>query len=291
QAGAWFKVGYLRVLTGDFGLARAALERAATLEPRYAPTHHNLGTLALWENRLESSIGHFRDALAIDDRYFDARFGLACALLKLRRAEDGWEAFEGRHAVHTGKLEGVSTSLKPWDGGVLPQGTLLVLPEEGLGDMLQFVRFLPEAKRRVQRLVLLCDGYWAPLMRLVATSAGVDAVVGRETGALEIAAACKLLSLPRILGLGEQAFEPRAAYLSPPEQSVRDWAERLRPYRGLRVGLCSGGNPRYHDPYANRINERRSIGLDRLIPLAGVPNTHFFSLQKGADIAARRLTG
>src|SRR5438105_10423352 len=129
QAGAWFKVGYLRVLTGDFGLARAALERAATLEPRYAPTHHNLGTLALWENRLESSIGHFRDALAIDDRYFDARFGLACALLKLRRAEDGWEAFEGRHAVHTGKLEGVSTSLKPWDGGVLPQGTLLVLPE------------------------------------------------------------------------------------------------------------------------------------------------------------------
>jgi Tfp pilus assembly protein PilF len=291
QAGALFKVGYLRILTGDFELARMALDRAATLEPRYAPTHHNLGTLALWENRLDSSIGHFRDALGIDERYFDARFGLACALLKLRRAEDGWQAFEGRHAVHTGELEGVAASLKPWDGRVLPQGTLLVLPEEGLGDMLQFVRFLPEARRRVQRLVLLCDDYWAPLTRLVETSAGIDAVVGRATGALEIAAACKLLSLPRILGLGEQAFEPRAGYLSPPEQSMRDWAERMRPYRGLRVGLCWGGNPRHHDPYANRINERRSVGLDRLIALASVPDTHFFSLQKGADITATRLAG
>ena len=284
RADPWYKLGYVLVLCDDLGAARAAFEKALALDPRYAPTQHNLGTVALWENRLGDAIGHFHASIALDPRYADPKFGLAAALLKSRRGDEGWAAFEARYAMHDRDLRALEHRLRPWDGNPMPAGTLLVLPEEGLGDVLQFVRFLPEARRRVQRLVMFCDGYWAPLRRMLAETFGDDCVLDGAGGQLQVGAACRLLSLPSLLRLGDRAFDAQPAYLAVPEQRKRAWAERIRTRSGLRVGLCWGGNARMHDRYASLINARRSIGLAQLAPLAEVADVRFFSLQKdGAD--------
>jgi tetratricopeptide (TPR) repeat protein len=288
DAGAWYKLGYVRVVAGALDAAQAAFARAEALEPSYAPTHHNLATLALWRNALDDSIGHFRRAVALDADYADARFGLACALLKSRQAVEGWEAFEARRAVHAQARPLDRLALPRWDGGDLPGATLLVAPEEGLGDVLQFARFLADARERVGRVVLLSQGYWSPLARLLATAKGVDEVVAGDGRDVRADACCDLMSLPWLLRLGAAAFAPREPYLCADDDAVARWRARLSPSRGLNVGLCWSGNPRPGDPSAMRINERRSLRLARLAPLATVTGVRFVSLQKDGVSAADR---
>ncbi|NDP41232.1 MAG: tetratricopeptide repeat protein, partial [Aromatoleum sp.] len=293
DVGAWFKYGYALTLTGELEPARAALLRVAAREPGFPLVQHNLGTIALWQNRLDDADAHFRAELDRDARHADARFGLASSLLKRRRCEEGWREFEARTETGAGATSRLPLKIRAWDGKAL-DGTLLVLAEEGLGDVLQFARFLADAKALANRVVLYCGGYWSPLKRLLASAPGVDAIVDRQSGSLPIAAHSRIMSLPQVLGLGAQAFIPRAPYLTPPADELRRWAERLRPCTGLRVGLCWGGNPRVALPHAARIDERRSIGLSRLAPLGEIPGVHFVSLQKGggadvADVSALRL--
>jgi len=284
--GAWFKLGYLTMLGGDLDAAHDALERVIGLDPRFPLAHHNLGTIALWRNRLADAEAHFRAELDRDPGHADARFGLAGVLLKQRRCAEGWREFEARTRIAAAR-SGLPRSVPEWNGRPL-RGTLLVVAEEGLGDVLQFVRFLADARSRVDHIALYCDGYWSPLKRLLASAAGVDAIVDRDSGSLPIAACARIMSLPRILDLGAQALVPRDAYLTPRAEDVLRWRERMSPYGGLKVGLCWGGNPRSELPHAARIDERRSIGLQRLVTLGDVPGVRFFSLQKGGGADAAR---
>ncbi|MEP7182864.1 MAG: tetratricopeptide repeat protein [Betaproteobacteria bacterium] len=282
DAGAWFKYGYALMLGTDLDAARAALDRVASIDPRFPLVHHDLGTIALWQNRIDDADRHFRAELDRDPHHADARFGLASALLKRRRCDEGWRELEARVDTGHGRTTGLPPTVPAWDGSPLA-GTLLVLAEEGLGDVLQFARFVADAHERVSRVVLYCDGYWAPLSRLLATALGVDAVVDRSSGSLAIAAHARIMSLPRILGQGTRAVLPRGAYLTPPAADVARWAGRLRAHPDFRVGLCWGGNPRVELPHAARIDERRSIGLVHLAPLAEIPGVQFVSLQKGGS--------
>jgi hypothetical protein len=139
-------------------------------------------------------------------------------------------------------------------------------------------------------LLLHCDGYWSTLRRLVETAPGVDGFVERAAGRLRASAICPLLSLPDVLRLGNAAFAPRDAYLEPPAAERERWHRRMEDVRELRVGLCWGGNPRINQPFASRIDERRSVPPGLLQPLFDVPGVRMYSLQKGpaagADVAA-----
>lgn len=284
-ADAWFKYGFTLTLTGEFERARSVLEHTATLDPGYAPIYHNLGTVALWQNRLDEAVGWFRAALERDGNDTDAQLGLAQTLLKLRHADEGWRWFEARDA-RKGSVAGMNVvGISAWTGAPLPGGTLIVHCEQGLGDVLQFARFLALARARVGRLLLHCDGYWSTLKRLVATAPGIDGFVDRAAGRVHARAICPLLSLPHLMQLGVAAFAPRDAYLRPPAAERDRWRRRIEEVPGLRVGLCWGGNPRINQPFASRIDERRSVPLALLQPLFDVPGVRMFSLQKGAAAA------
>lgn len=290
-ADAWFKYGYTLTLTCEFERACEVLERAATLDPGYAPIYHNLGTVALWQNRLPEAVGRFRAALERDGNDADAQLGLAQSLLKLRHADEGWRWFEARDA-RRGSVAGMNiVGIPPWTGAPQPDGTLVVHCEQGLGDVLQFARFLAPARERVGRLLLHCDGYWSTLRRLVATAPGLDGFVERAAGRVHASAICPLLSLPHVLHLGVAGFAPRDAYLHPPADERVRWRQRMEAVPGLRVGLCWGGNPRINQPFASRIDERRSVPLARLRALFDVPGVRLFSLQKGAAAEADVTAG
>jgi tetratricopeptide (TPR) repeat protein len=279
HAPAWFKYGFTLMLTDEFDAARDALARAAAIDARHPRVEQNLGTVALWQNRLDDAAGHFRAELQRDPRAAEARFGLAAALLKLRRGDEGWQQFEARLELAPAPGGG-AFRLPAWDGRALQDGALLVLPEEGLGDVLQFVRFVADARRRVGRVLLWCDDYWGPVARLVATAPGLDAVVDRASAPQAVAAQCRIMSLPRVLGLGNEAFAERPPYLQAPPADVARWAPRVARHAGLRVGLCWGGHPHLNRAGATRLDDRRSVPPARLAPLWDVPGIAWFSLQK-----------
>src|SRR5262249_50659935 len=154
----------------------------------------------------------------------------------------------------------------------LPQGTILLWAEQGLGDTIQFARYAALVKQRVGTVLLDCP---APLRGLLASCPGVDAVVGSDGPLPAFDVQAPLLSLPRLLGTTLPSVPNAVPYLFADAALQERWRERLGPGKGLKVGLVWRGNPQYAG------DRHRSVRLERFRALAGVPGVRLFSLQKG----------
>ena len=287
---AWFTLGNLQMREGSLDAAREAYMRSAALFPGNAPTHINLGLVLQWSGRLADAEKEFRTARAIDPTDPDARFGLATTLLKLRKAIEGWALYaQGREGAPD--WPGRRIPARQWDGHSFTDGALLVDADQGMGDVLQFARFLPLVRERVPRLVVYCSSYQVPTIPLLASMRGVDAIVTSGSGAQAVAATCAMSELPHLLQLGDAAFASVDAYLAPPSGAVRRWASRVAALPGRTVGLCWGGNPRPEYVEAHKVDRRRSIPAERLAWVSSLPGISLVSLQKGAAAGDKAAFG
>jgi len=269
------------------GLPAQAAEfyrRALTLRPELGVTHYNLGTVLKSLDCLDEAEAEYRAALALDPAYADASFGLATLLLSRARYEDAWPAYEARYDmarfIHYRTCV-VLQSCARWHGESLQGRSLLVWQEDGLGDMVQFGRYLTRLKALgASRLTVAC---LPPLHRLLRTVEGVDEVVDHADAQARVEAFdcwVSLMSVPLHLRMHDheqdEALSP-AAYLKPDTVLVERWRARLDALPpGLRVGLVWKGNPQHHnDAY------RSLPSLAVLAPLWQVPGVQFVSLQKG----------
>ena len=194
-----------------------------------------------------------------------ARFNRATVLLATGRAAEGWAAFEARRVL----IPPPPIELPDWDGGPLPAGTTLLLhAEQGLGDAIQFLRYVPIAASRAPVRLVLPDA----LRRLAACLASSRCTIAGLADPLppECVARASLLSLPHILRLA--GAPPPAPYLTAPAPPP---GLELRGDGRLAIGLCWAGSPGY------RFDRRRSLRLEQLAPLAGLPGLAFVSLQQG----------
>jgi hypothetical protein len=169
---------------------------------------------------------------------------------------------------------------------------LLFWPEQGLGDQIQFCRYVPRLKALgAARVTLVCQ---RPLCALFESLAGADSVVAADVvdNAFVVDPGTIAshdfwtfpLSVPALLGT-DLATLPEVAmpYLAPPPDRVEAWRARLGAQAPLRVGLVWRGNPKHHNDA-----ERSLPGLETLAPLWDVPGVRFFSLQAGrAGLAAQ----
>lgn len=201
--------------------------------------------------------------------------------------DKAWPAFEARWRA--GDI-GVDLKKHPfpgtqWTGQPLSGKTLLLYPEQGYGDILQFIRFVPELERRGARVLLWLPG---PLVEL-ASSVSSGCVVRRhleELPAFDFH--CPLMSVPHGLRTTLATLPAAVPYLQVDAGRRREWAERLGPRRGLRVGVVWSGNP------AQKNDPNRSIPLELFSGIA-VPGCEFFSLLNAVrpsdESALRAWTG
>ena len=277
---ALYKLGYVLMLGGELEEARSALTRVAELAPGYAPTLLNLGTLSFWTHDLAAAERYYRDALALQPGYVEAAENLSHVLLANGNFREGWKLFEARRGRAGARRSEAAGDLPMWDGRDDPRATLLVTPEQGLGDVIQFARFLARARRRVGRLVLVLDGYWAPLRRLLQSLEGVDQIVDSTSTAVMASAFCPLLSLPFLLDIAADDIAGSIPYLDAPAEDQRTWCGRLSASTALQVGLCWVGGSQLDRAKGGMTERRRSLSLDALAPLLHVPGVRFHSLQQ-----------
>ena len=243
------------------------------VNPAHRDAYYNLGNTYKDLLRFEDAIGHYRNALALDPGNGDVRWNLALACLATGRLAEGWQEYES--GLSSGKRPFVDPGCPRWDGSPLGGKTVWVRAEQGFGDTLQFVRYLPFVKGRGGRVVLECQ---KGLGRLLERCVGADLVVERPSPLREgerPELAVPLLSLPGIFGTTLETIPAVVPYLQPDPRLREEWAQRLVPHPGLRVGLVWAGSP------AHANDASRSCTLDQLAPLARVEGVTFFSLQKG----------
>ena len=130
-----------------------------------------------------------------------------------------------------------------WDGSPLVGRTILLSAEQGLGDTLHFVRYATRVKECGGRVLLECQ---PPLVRLLARTAGIDAVVAQGEAPTDWDVHAPLLSLPRIFSTTLETIPADVPYVFPDAEFVSRWANKLEamiPRAGLKIGLAWRGNP------------------------------------------------
>jgi Flp pilus assembly protein TadD len=258
------------------GESIAAHQRALELRPGVPDIHVNLGSALVAAGRPHDALAEYRRALEIQSDHAMAHWNLGLTLLLLGDYAQGWPEYEWRHAA-AGAGSGRRFPGPQWDGSDLAGRNILLYNEQGLGDMIQFARYVPLVAGRGGRVLLECGPELAPLMGRLQ---GVAELVDRGAVLPAGAAHCSLMSLPRVFGTSLETIPSRVPYLAAEAQKIAQWRDRLdgtndqgqeKPV--LNVGLVWAGRP--------RPNPHRSIGLPALASLGGIAGVRLISLQKG----------
>jgi hypothetical protein len=255
--------------------AEVACRAAIRLQPGHAGAHANLGLALRSLGRFEAAIASLREAIRLQPGHVKAHVDLGMTLLLLGRFAEGFAEYEHRLTPRPAGVLGPPS----WRGEPLEGRTILLHAEQGIGDTIQFIRYLPEVRRCGAGRVLLAAP--PPFTRLLAGLPHLDALVRAEDWA-EIRAHvhCPLLSLPHALGTTIETIPAPVPYLRAEPAALARWRERLEDARNLRVGLVWAGNPRHQD------DRNRSIAPERLAPLLRVKDVCWASLQLGAPVQA-----
>ncbi|NML46311.1 tetratricopeptide repeat protein [Ramlibacter sp. G-1-2-2] len=259
----------------DFDGALAHARRAVELAPAHPYAQRILGTALLHLERLDEAEQHLRRALELQPGFHLAELDLAFTLLLAGRLEEGWPFYERRWR-DPARLPRPAfwQPGSEWPGPAQPlQGQAIgVYAEQGLGDVLQFVRYLPQLQALGAQVRCVVQPELVPLVE--ASFPGVECLKPGVSFNVHLHAA--LLELPGRFGTTLSSIPSAVPYLRAPEEARVRWRERLAPWAGQRkVGLAWSGSQ------VQVNNRNRAVPLSLLAPLLGQPGVQCFSLQKG----------
>jgi len=260
---------------GEFDRALAHARAAVGLAPEHPQCVRMLGSTLLQLNRVEEAERELRRALALLPTLASAQFDLASCLLLAGRLEEGWSWYGKRwnDTARTPRPPFWRPELE-WrrPDQALAGRRLLVHAEQGLGDAIQFARYLPKLQSLGAHVVCAVP---APLVPLIESSfPGVQCL--RADGAVQADLHVALLDLPARLGTATLDDIPAAPrYLRAPADRAARWRDRLAPWQGkFRIGLAWSGMQRQVN------NRNRALALGHLAPLFDLPGVQCFSLQQ-----------
>ncbi|MDD4914021.1 MAG: tetratricopeptide repeat protein [Methylococcales bacterium] len=249
--------------------AFVCFNHALGLKPDYAETYYNRGNAFLALKSLEEALADYDRAIALRPDYAEAYWNKA--LLKILTGDyaEGWRLYEWRWRRAETQAKKFARPL--WLGERSLAGkTLLIHPEQGLGDYLQFVRYAALAGQQAARVILEAP---APLMSLVSTLPGDFTLIESGQVLPDFDYQCPVMSLPLAFNTVLETIPAQIPYLYADQAKRQLWRQRLGEKSGLRVGLvCSGST-------AHKNDQNRSIALERFAALLELP-VEFHLLQK-----------
>lgn len=270
NAEAFFKQGVERIEAGDYPTAETCFRDSLRLAPHSLEAKLNLGYVLNTQGSYEESLQCCELVLAESPNCSEARYNRAVHLLRKGDFRDGFDDYEARFEALK-DIDRRSYSQPIWDGSPLGGRTILVCCEQGLGDAIMFVRFIPLLIRQGGRVVLEAQ---EPLVPLFASLPGVEKVVSRRSNPPVTDCYIHLLSLPHMFHTTLESLPCQIQYLAAPEQLIAEWQERIgtanKDYRIGLVWACKGR------PLPNR-----TCPPEHLAPLLSLPSIRFFSLQVG----------
>jgi tetratricopeptide (TPR) repeat protein len=260
-------LGIILTQTGDFARGEHALRAAIAAAPDNVHAHRLLGDLLRTRGSLGEARRAYLDALARDPADQDARFGVAFIRLAKGELPEAWDDYEFRKS----KIGPVPALMPVWNGEDVTGKTVLVHGEQGLGDAVQFLRYVPLLAARGATVLAAVP---PAIMALTASVEGVARVLEPTYALPRFDFSCALPGLPRLFRSTLETIPRAAPYLRADAKRLAGWRERLGETGELTVAIAWRGNPGHPD------NDRRSIAPSDLAPLFSVPGVRFLTVQK-----------
>jgi tetratricopeptide (TPR) repeat protein len=257
-------------LQGKLHEAVASFEESIRHQSNVVESHYNLGVALRDVGEWERGLAALNDALRVDPKYALAHLARAYAWLQAGDFERGWAEFEWRWATPIIVPPPLFPPRPAWDGSPLKGRTILLRNEQGLGDGIQFARFIPVLHEMGAQVLLET---YSQLISLMQTCPQVAAVYSSGQCPAEYDLHVFLLSIPRLLRTTLDTIPAKVPYLWADPSLVARWGEGLRGVSGFKIGIVWQGSPTHPR------DSLRSVRLTDFAPLAAVPGVRLFSLQ------------
>jgi tetratricopeptide (TPR) repeat protein len=339
----YYNLGYILALSGEIDRAIEAYKESLSLKPDYAEAINNLGLIFYDQDKIEESIILFQQAIrnkpGFTKAYYNlgnalqakgnpqaaigafdqvlkifldsavTRFNRSLSLLLTGNYEEGWVEYEYRFKTLNDQIKKKNDSgVHRWSGDVFVGKRLLVVDEQGIGDTLQFIRYLPMVKELGGTVIFETI---RPMMRLLEKFEGIDELLDRESverSQAEFELFIPLMSLPGIFNTTLKTIPARVPYIFPDKRNTQYWRRRLKKGE-IKVGIVWAGKSSA-DYRQNRMSGLEHLNLgwagrpaskfasDRLTrleafeQLSKIESVQLYGLQKGdAAIQAKKLSG
>ncbi len=262
---------------GDLAEAYDCCRRALDERPGDPDIMTNLAIVLQFSGRHDEALAEYERAIAIAPDHVGARFNRSLLFLLQGDYPRGWTEYEGRWKLLEAKKPRFAQP--EWQGEDLDGKTILLHSEQGFGDSILALRYVPAIAARGGRVALRLE---RPLVRLAASLPDNLVITPTHARPPAFDVWCPLLTVPRILGTRIDSIPAQVPYLGVRPSIAERWRRRLSDLNGLKVGLAWAGSPQHVNDF------RRSIELERLQPLFEIAGVSLVSLQVGpraADIA------
>nr|WP_283949689.1 tetratricopeptide repeat protein [Limobrevibacterium gyesilva] len=259
--------------------AIVAARRAVTLDPADPLGPFTLAMAHYDRLELDACVSATRHALDMRPNLPQAHMKLAQALLLKGDLGPGWDEYEWRYQIPGAQPLMPKTDKPQWNGGPLQGQRLLLVGDQGFGDVVMFARYIPWVLARCPDVSVACSGEMRPI--LARMFPGLH-LFNRWDEAPPFAAFCPFSGLPRLAGTRLDTIPAEIPYLRADPDRVRAWRQRLDglvPPGLRRVGIAWAGRPTHSNDH------NRSISLDTLAPIAALDGIALVSLQKGPAVA------
>lgn len=274
MTGAYNNLGLALAELGKYEEAEAIYEEALRLDPNYSEAHVNLGNAFKEEARLTESLACYDIALWLKPQSATARWNRSLALLQSGDFDRGWLEYASRH-LRKGAAQARTFQVPGWDGSALDGRRVLVYSEQGLGDVVQFVRYAGLLKEAGACVLFEAP---SPLACLLSSCPLIDRLIIEGESLPQFDIHVSIMDLPRLFHTRLQSVPTGIPYIFAEPGRVNRYRERLKAVEGLKVGIAWQGNPHH------QWDRHRSVPLTFFEPLAAVKGVQLVSAQRGPGV-------
>ncbi|MEJ2613822.1 MAG: tetratricopeptide repeat protein [Ignavibacteriaceae bacterium] len=239
----------------------------------------NIGFVHLRRKNLDEAIKYFNIGIDLEPESVLAHYNKAEVLLMQGQFDEGWKEYEWRQ----GRKDFGKRKFKPFKPeNDLKGKRVLVYAEQGLGDAIQFIRYLPFLKKKGCYIILECSKH---LHELLYNFKYVDKIIERnlvEKPNIEYDYEVPLLSLPLYFKTNAENIPAGVPYLSVNKNLQEKWADTINEDGKIKIGIVWAGSPIHTN------DRHRSVRLQQFLPLLSIEGTHYYSLQKGFQVMQAR---
>ena len=255
---------------GRLSDAEDSYRKAIELKSDYAQAYSNLGNVLQALGDMRDAEYSYREAIRLKPDYAEAKWNLSVHRLLQSDFDEGLKLYEWRwDGREEAKKHRRSFDKALWLGGDNIEGkTLLVYAEQGLGDTIQFCRYVQKVQRLGAKVIFEAQ---APLIALLSNLDGVSRLVPQGTALPSFDYQCPLLSLPLAFKTDIHSIPASIPYLSAESDRVNRWKDHLG-HHGYKIGICWQGMQNI---------KGRSLPLAYFYALSQIPTVRLISLHKG----------
>ena len=255
---------------GKLDEAAANFTRALQIKPDYAEAHNNLGDALREQGKLDEAVASYTRALQIKPDYAKAKWNMSLVSLLQGNLRHGFELMETRLYKSEASIRAPRNHLI-WDGKQIIMGAKFhVYEEQGLGDIIQFSRYLPLLKAKG---AIVTFHVKAKLHSLLSTLNSDIELSASAPPADKLDFEAPLMSLPHLLGTQLDTVPAPIPYLSANEENSRRWRDKLSSDK-FKIGICWQGSKL-------NVDVVRSFPLALFEDIFNISNIELISLHKG----------